>query len=165
MRSTERGFIFNVLLSWNPRGTGERVGRGSPDCGAGSLGIAFSLEGLLRPEDDLSVALPPTAGRAFIVIQTDSLHGCCHISPFPCSAHPAVSGKEERASGCLRRRHGQVPWASSVDAVIVPDSCSWGKRFFKRRPWTHPRHAKRRCLPSPICRKGPESDVSRNLSN
>ena len=46
---------------------------------------------------------------------------------------------------------------SAVDAAIVPNLRPLGKRFFSAAPWTHPRHAKRRCLHSFICRIAPDS--------
>ena len=63
------------LFPRHPLGARPRVGLGGFDGGAVALGVAFDLEGLLRPEDHLAFTLPPSAGRALLVVQSGSLHG------------------------------------------------------------------------------------------
>lgn len=63
------------FLPRDPLGAGTRVELRRLDRQAVALGVAFDLEGLLRPEPDLAFALPPAAGRTFLVIESGSLHG------------------------------------------------------------------------------------------
>lgn len=67
--------MLRQLFPRDPLGAGARVELRRLDRHAVALGVAFDLEGLLRPEHDLAFALPPSAGRALLVVESGSLHG------------------------------------------------------------------------------------------
>lgn len=62
------------FLPCDPARAGGRIGARALDCHAVALGVAFDLEGLLVPELDVALALPPAAGCALLVCEVDSLH-------------------------------------------------------------------------------------------
>lgn len=74
MFSSVKGDLWQFLPR-NPHGAGARVGLWRLDRHTIALGVALDLEGLLRPEDNFALALPPPAGRALLVVESGSLHG------------------------------------------------------------------------------------------
>ena len=67
------------FLPRHPARTSSRIGLGCLDRGADALGVALDLEGLLVPELNVAITLPPAAGRALLFGQSHSLHS---VTPY-----------------------------------------------------------------------------------